>query len=115
MRDIRSKADRSSDAAPQERFDLKLGSGDRDAKLAAEILERFSQPQCDEYISANCGNTGTFLHHHCYEIDRPYPKQLTEELKQKTIALVLETLEAAEAALFDRLSAIVLKNPTNTN
>lgn len=62
---------------------------------------------------ANCVDTDPILHHPCYTIDDLHPEPLTEELKQKTIALVLEALEAAEAALFAKLSAVILENPTN--
>jgi hypothetical protein len=115
MRDIRTNDNHSpDDPAHLERLDLEPGSDDRETKLAEEMFERFLNPQSDKYMFTNCGNTGMILQHHCYEIDNPHSEQLTEELKQKTIALVLETLEAAEAVLFAKLSATILENTTIT-
>jgi hypothetical protein len=113
MRDIRTNDYYSSDdPAHLERFDLESGADDRDAKLAAEMFERFLYPQRDEYVSANCHNTGNILHC-CHAIEDRHAEVSAEELKQKTIALILETLEAAEAVLLAKLRDTILENPVD--
>jgi hypothetical protein len=115
MRDVQTNDDRlPDDTAHLERFDLEPRDIDRDAKLAAEMFERFLNSQWNKYMFAKCVDTNPILHHPCDAIDDRHPELLTEELKHKTIALVLETLEAAEAALFAKLSAVILENPTNS-
>jgi hypothetical protein len=115
-RDIRTNDNHSSDdPAHLERFDLEPGADEREAQLAEEMFERFLNPQRDNYMSANYSNTSTILHSHSYELDRLHPELLAAELKQKTIALVLESLEVAEAVLLAKLTAAILENSTITN
>lgn len=115
MRDIRTNDNYSSgDPVDSERFDLGLEAEDRDAKLAEEMFERFLHPQWNKYMFADCGNTGTSFRHYCYESENLHPEMLTAELKQKAIALIIETLEAAEAVLMAKLNAIILEQPTIT-
>jgi hypothetical protein len=115
MRDARtSDTHWSDDSTGVEEFDLKAAC-DRDSKSVEEMFERFLNPNWDEYLSANCTRTEIGSHCYRYPIDNMHPESITAELKQTTIELAIATLEAAEAALFARLSAAILETTQITD